>query len=129
MKKKLTPRELWLLATPLLVVAGMVLMMAANNYVISREEQAMLRPTVLPDGNLIVQRRQADGSINSYLRVKNRSERLLLTKPADQVARPRGLFRVRNLVYLVALTVIVSLSGLAILATWTLLHRMLRRRS
>ncbi|MDQ3814478.1 MAG: hypothetical protein M3347_11065, partial [Armatimonadota bacterium] len=108
----MTRKELGLFVAPLLVLALVFLLMAANNYVISQDEQKRLKPTVFPSGDMIVRRRQPDGSIKEFLRRKNGSETLFFVQPAEKVSRPRGLFSMRNLVLLTVLAVVLSLISL-----------------
>lgn len=115
MSMKTTRKGFWLLASPLLVIALAFFLSSVNNFLIRQEENAQIKPTLNPNGSVMVSRqRLVDGSIQEFLYAPNGSKRVLAIQPADMVNKPRGLFETRYLacgvVLLYGLVVAVALS-------------------
>lgn len=124
MRMKITRKELWLLAAPLLVVAFALMLGSINNYAIQQEEQRQLKPSLHSDGSVMVSRqRQPDGSIREFLHAPDGSRKLLNIRPASEVYKPRGLFQKRYLVYGMAIVVAWSLICLPFVVVSALLRR------
>ena len=122
-RMKLTRNELLLFTTPLLVIAFVFLLGAINNYIIKQEEQAQLRPSLDPNGSIIVVRRlQPDGSIKEFAPARDAPERLLTVRPAHTINR-RGLFQMRYLVLGAASFVALLLLPLPVLVVSAWLRR------
>jgi hypothetical protein len=124
MQIKITRKELWLFATPLLVIIFALLLHGVNNYVIRQDEQRQLKPSLRADGSVMVSRqRQPDGSIKEFLHEPNGSQRLLSILPAHEVYKSKGLFRTRYVAQ--GITVALGLSSicLTVLIISVLLHR------
>ena len=108
-------KEFWLLALPLLVVAFAFFLGGVNRFLIRQEEHAQIRPTLNPNGSVMVSRqRMADGSIREFLHAPNGSTKVLAVQPADMIRKPQGLLETRYLigevVLLYGLVVAVALS-------------------
>ena len=124
MQMKITRKELWLFATPLLVIVFALLLGGVNNYVIRQEEQRQLKPSLHSNGSIMVSRqRQPDGSIKEFLHEPNGSKKLLDIRPANEVYKPKGLFSTRYLAQGIILALGLSLICLPVLLILALLRR------